>query len=61
MIVSHGRLGLQRSRALQVRNGGRQITLLPQCEAEQGVRARVRVVQAKRRCEVFAGGAQVPL
>ena len=61
MIVSHGRLGLQRSRALQVRNGGRQIALLPQCEAEQGVRIGVRVVQAKRRGEAFAGGAQVTL
>ena len=55
MIVSHGRLGLQRSRALQVRNGGRQITLLPQCEAEQGVRIGVRVVQAKRRGQAFPG------
>jgi hypothetical protein len=45
--------------ALQVRERGRQISLLAQDEAEQVVRPRMSVVEAKRLAECFAGGVQV--
>ena len=49
---------LEGDRALQVRERGRQISLLAQNEAEQVVGPRMTVVEAKRLGECFAGGVQ---
>src|SRR5205823_14633116 len=61
MVVRLRRVRSKCDRALEVTNGRRELSLLPEREAEQRVRLCVSVVEAKRLFEVLARPAQIAL
>ncbi len=54
-----GGFGPERHRPLQVGEGGRELSLLPQNEAQEAVGVRMALVQAERLRELRSGGGQV--